>query len=252
MPRVAWRVWAAQKNSLQLSTVFPPSPVIHSSCFCFLIPRSQFRDKWPLTQMKATISSCLMAFSYSLVLFPSGKKSVGSLVNTALLALYCSWALWILPTYPGATSGIPGFVLQHLMEKGSDVDGRAAAILQSVWECRFTGKARNRLPETGAGHLSFTVGPAFLIVGTATCWGLHCKCTAWESTLPWWAAPWAPGNDWLSDAALRHVFAEKQLFFIHTYIWGGHLGIFWGKESLLSFYFIFKIGKNYNLLYQTS
>lgn len=130
MPRVAWRVWAAQKNSLQLSTVFPPSPVIHSSCFCFLIPRSQFRDKWPLTQMKATISSCLMAFSYSLVLFPSGKKSLGSLVNTALLALYCSWALWILPTYPGATSGIPGFVLQHLMEKGSDVDGGAAAILQ--------------------------------------------------------------------------------------------------------------------------
>lgn len=57
------------------------------------------------------------------------------------------------------------------MEKGSDVDVGAAAILQSVQECCLAGKARNslRLPETGVGHLSFTVGPAFLIVGTATC-----------------------------------------------------------------------------------
>lgn len=112
MPRVVWRVWAAQKNSLQLSTVFPPSPVIHSSCFCFLIPSSQFRDKWPLTQIKATISSCLMAFSYSLVLFPSGKKSLGSLVNTACCLLssldlaYLPWGYqWDPSLCPPASDG---------------------------------------------------------------------------------------------------------------------------------------------------
>lgn len=111
---------------------FPQYPVTHSSC-CFLVPSSQFRDRQPLTQIKATISSCLMAFSYSLLLFPSGKKSHSSVVNTgyclrgSLDLAYLPWSYHQDPRPPPPPPASSG--------EGHCTDMGAAKILQSVREC---------------------------------------------------------------------------------------------------------------------
>lgn len=158
-----------------------------------------------------------MAFSYRLVLFPSGKKSLSSVVNTGPCPL--SSAALALPALelPAGSQASSSSVWGSRAVTGMQGQQHACRVQSSAvgWEKPETSPDCVRLLLDIS--LSLQVLP-LQCWGAATRWELSCGSTAWDGTLPRQAALWIPTTDRWSNPRLREAFADTQVFLIHTYI----------------------------------